>query len=57
MTEEQPYTPPVPTLEEVKAAKLLEINAAADRAIATLTVTYPDREIVTFDKQEAEAPA
>lgn len=46
-----------PTLEEVKTAKLSEINAAADRAIATLTATYPDREISTFDKQEAEARA
>ncbi|GAB7493487.1 hypothetical protein Bwad001_22110 [Bilophila wadsworthia] len=57
VTEEQPYVPPVPTLEEVKTAKLSEINAAADRAIATLTATYPDREISTFDKQEAEARA
>ena len=57
VTEEQPYVPPVPTLEEVKAAKLSEINAAADRAIATLTATYPDREISTFDKQESEARA
>ena len=57
VTEEQPYVPPVPTLEEVKAAKLSEINAAADRAIGTLTVTYPDREISTFDKQESEARA
>ena len=55
VTEEQPYVPPVPTLEDVKAAKLSEINAAADRAIATLTATYPDREISTFDKQEREA--
>ena len=57
VTEEQPYVPPVPTLEEVKAAKLSEINAAADRAIGTLTATYPDREISTFDKQESEARA
>ena len=57
VTEEQPYVPPVPTLDEAKAAKLSEINAAADRAIATLTATYPDREISTFDKQEAEARA
>ena len=57
VTEEEPYEPPVPTLEEVKAAKLSEINAVADRAIGTLTVTYPDREISTFDKQEAEARA
>ena len=53
VTEEQPYVPPVPTLEEVKTAKLSEINAAADRAIGTLTATYPDREISTFDKQES----
>ncbi len=46
-----------PTLEEAKAAKLAEINAVADKAIATLTATYPDREIATFDKQEAEARA
>ena len=57
VTQEQPYVPPVPTLEEVKTAKLSEINAAADRAIATLTATYPDREISTFDKQESEARA
>lgn len=55
VTEEQPYVPPVPTLDEAKAAKLAEINAAADRTIATLTATYPDREISTFDKQESEA--
>lgn len=54
VTEEQPH---IPTLEEVKSAKLSEINAAADRAIATLTATYPDREISTFDKQESEARA
>lgn len=57
VTEEEPYVPPVPTLEEAKAIKLVEINAAADRAIAALTATYPDREIATFDKQEAEARA
>ena len=57
VTEEQPYVPPVPTLEEVKTAKLSEINAAADVAISALTATYPDREISTFDKQEVEARA
>lgn len=57
VTEERPYTPPVPTLEQTKAAKLSEINKAADAAIATLTATYPDREISTFDKQESEARA
>ena len=57
VTEEEPYEPPVPTLEEMKAAKLSEINAAADRAISKLTATYPNREISTFDKQESEARA
>lgn len=57
VTEEQPYVAPVPTLEQTKAAKLSEINKAADAAIATLTATYPDREISTFDKQESEARA
>jgi len=49
--------PPVPTLEEAKATKLAAINTAADKAIAMFTATYPDREIATFDKQEAEARA
>lgn len=57
VTEEGPYVPPVPTLEQTKAAKLSEINKAADAAIATLTATYPDRELATFDKQESEARA
>lgn len=57
VTTEQPYIPPVPTLEEAKAAKLAEINTAANKTLAALTTTYPDREISTFDKQEAEARA
>ena len=57
VTEEQPYVPPGPTLKQTKAVKLSEINRAADAAIATLTATYPDREISTFDKQESEARA
>lgn len=57
VTEEQPYTPPIPTFEEAKADKLIEINMAADKTIAALISTYPEREISTFDKQEAEARA
>lgn len=57
VTEEQPYTPPVITLEEAKTHKLREINNAADKAISELTITYPNREIATFDKQESEARA
>lgn len=48
---------PAVTFETVKAVRLSEINTAADRAISTLTATYPDREIATFDKQESEARA
>lgn len=54
VTEEHPY---VPTFGKVKTAKLEEINMAANAAISALTATYPDREISTFDKQEAEARA
>lgn len=57
VTEEQPYVPPVPTFKEAKAAKLSEINKAANKIMAALVSTYPDREISTFDKQEAEARA
>lgn len=57
VTEEQPYAPPVPTFKEAKAAKLSEINRAADNIMTALISTYPDREISTFDKQEAEARA
>lgn len=57
VTEEQPYVPPVPTFKEAKAAKLSEINKAADKIMAALISSYPDREISTFDKQEAEARA
>lgn len=57
VTEEQPYVPPVPTFKEAKAAKLSEINKAADKIMAALISTYPDHEIRTFDKQEAEARA
>ncbi len=50
---------PQPTPEEMlagaRAAKLAEINAACQAALAALTPTYPERELLTFDKQEAEA--
>lgn len=49
---------PVPlTLEEAKAAKLAEINAACQSTLEALTPTYPERELTTFDKQESEARA
>ena len=44
-------------LDELKARKLAEINAACDAALASLTADYPESELLTFDKQEAEARA
>lgn len=46
-----------PTLEEAKAAKLAEINAECQHMLESLTLTYPERELTTFDKQESEARA
>lgn len=52
------FTPPEPPeLDDLKAVKLNEINTAYQKAIATLTPTYPDDERLTFDKQEQEARA
>ena len=48
---------PEPTLEEVKAKKLAEINAACDRILSDAASTYPETEILTFDQQTAEAKA
>lgn len=46
-----------PTFDEVKKYKLGEINAVANRVLSSLTATYPDMEVSTFDKQESEARA
>lgn len=48
---------PEPSLKEAKERKLVEINAACDAALAALTASYPSAELLTFDKQEAEARA
>lgn len=45
------------TLEEAKAAKLSEINAACDAFLSVLTASYPDSEMLTFDQQAKEAEA
>lgn len=45
------------TLDEAKKQKLEEINTACDAALATLTTTYPERELLTFERQEREARA
>ena len=44
-------------LAEAKTAKLLEINTECQRVLESLTPTYPERELTTFDKQESEARA
>ena len=49
--------PPPLTLDEAKAAKLTEINAACDAEIEAIKVSYPDTEVMTWDKQEREARA
>ena len=45
------------SLANTKSRKLAEINAACDAALAALTADYPESELLTFDKQEAEARA
>lgn len=49
--------PPVPTVDELKVAKLEEINSSYDTATSALVSTYPSTELLTFDKQEQEARA
>ena len=44
-------------LEEAKAAKLAEINAACDHILNDAVRTYPANEVLTFDQQTAEAKA
>ena len=50
-----PVGPELLTLDEAKAAKLKEINAACNAALASLTATYPERELLSFERQEREA--
>ena len=45
------------SIEELKASKLLEINSVYNVSTSNLVSTYPDMEVLTFDKQEAEARA
>lgn len=46
-----------PSIEEIKSAKLSEINAAYNAATSSIVSTYPSTELLTFDKQEQEARA
>lgn len=48
---------PKKDIDTIKAEKLVEINAEYDAATSALVVAYPQTELLTFDKQEAEARA
>lgn len=48
---------PEQTLEEVKAAKLAEINGVCDGILKGAVKAYPDTEVMTFGQQVAEARA
>ena len=43
--------------ENVRIRKYAEINEGCEAALAALTATYPDRELLTFERQEREARA
>lgn len=45
------------TLKELKAQKLAQINEGCQSALAALTLTYPEKELLTFERQEREARA
>lgn len=49
--------PELMSLEEAKAEKLKEINAACDAFLSVLTASYPANEVLTFDQQKSEADA
>ena len=48
---------PTPTVDELKVDKLSEINSTYDVVTSSLISTYPQTELLTFDKQEKEARA
>lgn len=43
--------------ENARIRKYAEINEGCEAALAALTATYPDRELLTFERQEREARA
>ena len=44
-----------PDVDRAKSAKLAEINTTYNAATSALVATYPQTELLTFDKQEKEA--
>ena len=43
--------------ENARARKYAEINEGCEAALTALTATYPERELLTFERQEREARA
>lgn len=43
--------------ENARARKYAEINGGCEAALTALTATYPDRELLTFERQERESRA
>ncbi len=50
-----PLPADVPTLEQAKAAQIVKINQAADKAFDAITAPYPRQEVDTWPNQYAEA--
>jgi hypothetical protein len=48
---------PAPTWADIVAAKMVEINDACEKEIATISAGYPVSEVLSWSKQEAEARA
>lgn len=45
----------IPDIEKGKKLKLYEVNSGYDSAVSSYMKTYPEAELLTFDKQEKEA--
>lgn len=54
----EPETPlPPPTIKDLKTLKILEINRECDVEIGVIRNSYPETEVLSWPKQEAEAMA
>ena len=50
-----PRMEPLPTLAEARAAKINEINAGYETVIAYVQAGYPDKEVLTWERQAVQA--
>lgn len=57
ITEEALAAELAPTLDDLKAAKIVELNAACEAELSVLRAKYPESEVLSWDKQESEARA